>query len=109
MKKSVAKRSTKASRYWDTKTFTWFVPAPSGRSQGHREKEFDKILHGILESGHEVISWQAQGVSGEQAGLYLVFLLGSTKRQAMGPMLDLQDHFRLSDQPPHADIEMLDD
>ncbi len=109
MKKSVAKKSTKLSRYYDTKSFTWFIPAPSGRSQGHREKEFDKILHGILRSGHEVIEWQTQAVSGEQGGLYLVFLLGSTSKASMGPMLDIQDDFRLSDLPPHADIELLDD
>jgi hypothetical protein len=109
VKKSTAKRATKKSQYWDTKTFTWFIPAPQGRSRGHREKEFDKILHGILHSGHEVISWQVQPAGGEHGGIYAVFLLGSTSKATMGPMLDMQEQFALSDQPSDADIELIDE
>ncbi len=109
MKKSGAKRTTKKSQYWDTKTFSWFIPAPQGRARGHREKEFDKILHGILQSGHEVISWQMQPAGGQHGGIYVIFLLGSTAKSSMGPMLELHERFALSDQPSDADIELFDE
>ena len=51
MKKSGSAKPTKASRYLDVKTFTYFIPTPPKRKSGFREREFDKIMHGILSEG----------------------------------------------------------
>ncbi len=108
MKKSGSKKATKASRYWDLKTFTWYIPAPPAHGKGHREKEFDKVLHGILQSGHEVVEWKLQSVGGDGGGMYAVFLLGSLKKDAMGPQLDLHDRFTLGESLPD-NLELLDE
>lgn len=107
MKKSGSQRSTKPSKYWDVKTFTWYISAPPGKAGGHREKEFDKIMHGILQSGHEVIEWKLQSVGGDKGGMYAVFLLGSTAKKAMGPALELHEQFGLDDSYAGADIELI--
>ena len=106
MKKSGSKKSTKVSKYWDTKTFTWYISAPKAGSHGHREKEFDKIMHGILQSGHEVIEWKLQTVGGDKGGMYAVFLLGSLTKASMGPCLDLHEKFALTDTHTNPDIEL---
>lgn len=107
MKKSSSKKSTKPSQYWDRKTFTWFIPAPPAKGKGHREKEFDKIMHGILQSGHEIIDWKTQ--SAGASGVYAIFLLGSTRKEAVGALLDLHERFALDDNAPDGEIEFTDD
>lgn len=101
VKKSGSKRSTKSSRYWDIKTFTWFISTPAKSGPGHREKEFDKIMHGILNSGHEIIEWRLESAGGERGGVLAVFLLGSTEKKMMGPALDLHEKFGL--EATHSD------
>lgn len=107
VKKSGSKKSTKSSQYWDVKTFTWYIPAPPKRAQGHREKEFDKVLHGILKSGHEVLEWKLQSVG--DGGMYAVFLLASNKKNLLGPQLELHEQFGLADHNSNVDIELEND
>lgn len=107
VKKSGSQKSTKTSKYWDIKTFTWYISAPPSKAGGHREKEFDKIMHGILQSGHEVIEWKLQTVGGEKGGMYAVFLLGSLTKKAMGPVLELHEQFALAETHSNPDIELV--
>ena len=106
VKKSGSKKSTKPSKYCDLKTFTWYISAPPAKAGSYREKEFDKIMHGILQSGHEVIEWKLQSVGGEKGGMYAVFLLGSLNRKAVGPLLEIHEQFGLADTHMNPDIEL---
>lgn len=106
VKKSGSKKATTPRKYFDIKTFTWYISAPKGHGAGHREKEFDKVMHGILQSGHEVIEWKLQSVGGERGGMYAVFLLGSLNKKVTGPLLDLHEQFTLNNTPTNPDIEL---
>ena len=106
MKKSTSAKPTKASRYLDIKTFTYFIPAPPKRKTGYREREFDKIVHGILSDGHEIIDWNMQGAEG---GVYVVFILGSLNKKALGAGLELHEKHGLKERHSNPDIELLDD
>lgn len=107
MKKSGSKKSTTPSKYYDLKTFTWYISAPPGKAGSYREKEFDHVMHGILQSGHEVIEWKLQSVGGERGGMYAVFLLGSLTKKAMGPMLEMHEKFGLANVHSNPDIELI--
>jgi len=106
VKKSTSAKPTKASRYLDIKTFTYFIPAPPRRKTGYREREFDKIIHGILTDGHEIIDWKMQNTEG---GVYMVFVLGSTHKNAKGAGLDLHERHGLKERHSNPEIELLDD
>jgi hypothetical protein len=106
VKKSVSAKPTTASRYLDVKTFTYFIPSPPKRKSGFREREFDKIMHGILSEGHELIDWNTQSVEG---GVYMVFILGTTNKKAIGAGLDLHEKYGLAESHANSDIELLED
>lgn len=106
MKKSTTAKPSKKARYLDVKTFTYFIPTPPRRKSGYREREFDKIMHGILSEGHEIIDWKLQSVND---GLYAIFLLGTHQKKLAGPALDLHERHGLSAQPTNSDFELLND
>lgn len=108
MKKSTSSKPTKPSQYLDVKTFTYYIPAPPRRKTGFREREFDKIMHGILAHGHEVIDWKIQSVGGDEGGLYVIFLIGSTKKTAKGAGLDLHEKFGLTEEHTDPNLEFID-
>lgn len=84
-------------------TFTYFIPSPPGRKSGYREREFDKIMHGILLSGFEIIEIQTQSCS---TGIFVIALLKakSKKISDMDKDFDIQEHFRLSHKHASSDI-----
>ncbi len=106
MKKSNPTKPTKPSQYWDIKTFTYFIPAPPRRKSGYREREFDKIMHGILAEGQQIVDWKVHNTEG---GIYVVFILGSTKKSNQGPGLDLHERHGLTEKHSNPEIELLDD
>jgi hypothetical protein len=89
-------------------TFTWFIPAPTQRKTGFREREFDKIMKGILSSGFKLLDLQTQSVEG---GVYVVALLSApTKKIAdLDAHFDLHDQFRLSETHTSSDIILEED
>jgi hypothetical protein len=82
------------------KTFTYYIPAPPNRKNGYREKEFDKILHGILQSGFELVDLKTESVSnGDQGGgLFIIALLNAPteKIAKKDAHLDIHEQFKLS-------------
>jgi hypothetical protein len=97
-------RSPKSTKV--TTSFTYFIPAPPARKSGYREKEFDKILNGILQSGFEIIKIETQSV---ETGLFIFALLKSTKKVAtLDKNMDMHDKFKLSHSYDSPDI-VLDD
>jgi hypothetical protein len=93
-------------------TFTYFIPAPPARKTGYREKEFDKILTGILQSGFEIINLQTQSVATEQgAGMFVVALLkaASSNVAKLDLNQDIHEKFKLSHSHSSPDIVLDED
>lgn len=92
----------------DLQTFTYFIPAPPNRKTGYREKEFDKIMSGILLSGFELVELKTESVSG---GMYVLALLSPLTKKAreMDANLDIQDKFKLSHQHSSPDFILDED
>lgn len=86
------------------KTFTYFIPAPPSRKTGYREKEFDKIINGILTSGFELKELQTQTVP---TGMYVIALLKAKNKKAfeLDIDLDIQEKFKLQD--THSSPEII--
>lgn len=96
--------SNRASR---KSTFTYYIPAPPHRKSGYREREFDKIMQGILQSGFEIEQLHTQAVGGsENAGLFIIAELkaSSLKTMKLDAALDMHEKFKLSDSHPSPDI-----
>lgn len=94
------------------KTFTYFIPAPPHRKSGYREREFDKIMQGILTSGFELLELQTQGVGGEQnGGLFIIATLkaGSKKVFDLDEGQDIQERFKLASTHSSPDIILEED
>lgn len=87
-------------------TFTYFIPAPPHRKSGYREIEFDKIMQGILSTGFEIETFQAQATGGEHGGLFVLALLktNSKKIYELDLKQDLHDRFKLSHSHSSPDI-----
>lgn len=89
------------------KTFTFYIPAPSHRKSGYREREFDKIMQGILTSGFELVNLQAQPVGGpDNSGLFIVATIKAkdAKAWALDVELDIHEKFRLAHSHSSPDI-----
>jgi hypothetical protein len=89
-------------------TFTYFIPDPPGRKSGYREIEFDKIMRGILESGHDIESIQTQ--SSTHGMFVLMVLRAKNKKVAQLDMKqDLQERFKLAHTHSSPDIILDED
>jgi len=80
------------------RTITYFIPAPPKRKSGYREREFDKIMSGILSSGYTLEQIQMTSVSGDQPG---VFILAVIKAKSIKIFMndetqDLHEKFQLN-------------
>lgn len=94
------------------KTFTYYIPAPPHRKSGYREREFDKIMQGILTSGFDLLDLQVQAVGGdENSGLFLVALLKARDLKAFNKdiTLDIQEEFKLAHAHSSPDIELIEE
>lgn len=87
-------------------TFTYFIPAPPHRKSGYREREFDKIMQGILSSGFEIEELHTQSVQTPQSGLFILAVLKSKSKKVfkLDENLDMHEKFKLSDEPLISDL-----
>jgi len=93
-------------------SFTYFIPAPPSRKTGYREKEFDKILSGILQSGFEIIQIQTQTLNTEtSSGLFVIILLKTTKTNfnKLDANQEIQDNFKFKHTHSSPDIVLEDE
>lgn len=93
-------------------TFTYYIPAPPNRKSGYREKEFDKIITGILSSGFIIESLQTQAVGHEgSSGLFVLIVLKApnAKVAKLDALQDIQEKFKLSSSHSSPDIILEDD
>ena len=106
-KKMSIRRGNSGKRKNLVKTFTFYIPAPPHRKTGYREREFDKIMQGILTSGFELLNLQAQPVGGpDNSGLFLVATIKAkdAKAWALDTELDIQEKFKLAHSHSSPDI-----
>lgn len=91
-------RSSRSGKKVYRKTFTYFIPAPPQRKSGYREREFDKIMQGILSAGFEIESLEAQATGGDPGGLFVMALLKTNSKKVFEMDLeqDIQEQFKLS-------------
>jgi len=103
VKKTTSRAKTASASKKTFKTFTYFIPAPPPRKNGYREKEFDKIMQGILQSGFELIDLQTQGM---ENGLFILVVLGVPSRKVaqIDEHLDMHDRFKLRDSHSSPEI-----
>lgn len=89
----------------EIKTFTYFLPAPPQRKTGYREKEFDKIVHGILQSGFELVELKTQA---SENGIFIIMILSAHNKKIakLDEHLDLHEKFKLQDKHSSPDIEL---
>lgn len=108
MKKTSTRSKLSASTKKVFKTFTYFIPSPPARKHGYREKEFDKIMQGILQSGFELVDLQTQGM---ENGMFVVVVLSvpSKKIALLDEHLDIHDKFKLRDSHSSPEIELDDE
>ncbi|HLT22291.1 MAG TPA: hypothetical protein VKZ84_02570 [Bacteriovoracaceae bacterium] len=87
-------------------TFTYFIPSPPHRKSGYREREFDKIMQGILNSGFEIDQLNTESVSGSQPGIFILAVLKTKTKKVfkLDENLDIHEGFRLSEEPVNSDI-----
>lgn len=99
----MSNRSSRSGKRIYRKTFTYFLPSPPQRKSGYREREFDKIIQGILASGFEIESLETQGTDG---GLYVLILLKTNSKKIfeMDIDQDIQERFKLSHTHSSPDI-----
>ena len=105
----MSNRATKSgNKAASMKTFTYFIPTPPARKSGYREKEFDKIMQGILQSGFKLLELQTQSTPN---GVFVIALLGipNKKIAALDAELDLHEQFKLKDSHSSPDIILDDD
>jgi hypothetical protein len=89
------------------KTFTFYIPAPPHRKSGYREREFDKIMQGILTSGFELIDLQTQSVGGpDNSGLFIVTTLKAKDKKTwdLDSKLEIHERFKLAHSHSSPDI-----
>ncbi|MES2529347.1 MAG: hypothetical protein V4598_19825 [Bdellovibrionota bacterium] len=89
------------------KTFTFYIPAPPHRKTGYREREFDKIMQGILTSGFDLVNLQCQPVGGsENSGLFIVAIIKAKDKKVwnLDMELDIHERFKLAERHSSPDI-----
>ena len=109
VKRITRKKSTKKANYSEYRSFTYYIPNPPKRQSGYREVEFDKIMHGLLNSGHEIVSWQMQSASGVEGGVFVCFIMKATNSKIKGAGLDLHEEFGLKVDYTDSDLEFIPD
>ena len=100
MGRPISKKATSSALI---KTFTYYIPEPAQRKSGYREREFDKIMQGILKSGFEIVSLSTSAVSN---GLFVLAILKAKNQKVfnLDLDLDLQEKFQLSKTHSSPDI-----
>ncbi|HLW55864.1 MAG TPA: hypothetical protein VKY27_00675 [Bacteriovoracaceae bacterium] len=87
-------------------SFTYFIPSPPHRKSGYREREFDKIMQGILNSGFEIEELRTESVQTPQSGMFILTILKAKSKKVftLDENIDIHESFKLSEEPLDNDI-----
>jgi hypothetical protein len=109
----MAKKAKTKKKLQDIYTsFTYYIPAPPGRKTGYREKEFDKIVTGILQSGFKIVHMNAQAVNSQtSSGLFINMILVTNNNATLklDQEQDIQDKFKFKHTHSSPDIILDED
>ncbi len=106
------RRASSSKKINLVKTFTYYIPAPPHRKTGYREREFDKIMQGILTSGFDLVNLSAHPVGGDDnSGLFIVCTIKARDKKvfATDEGLDIQEKFKLAHSHSSPDIVLDED
>lgn len=77
-------------KYFGIKSFSYFLPAPPKRQSGYQEKEFDRIIEHLSQSGFELLDMRTQAHShGESAGVWIFCRLGALNEEAASTAINI--------------------
>lgn len=79
-------------KYYLTKTFTYYIPAPPTRKNGYRENEFDNIIAKLVSTGYEIISLNSQSHSSEEkSGMWIICHIGAANKEIANREIELDN------------------
>lgn len=104
-------RSSGSTKKIFKKTFTYYIPAPPHRKSGYREREFDKIMQGILQTGFEIDSIHTEATGGDPGGMFVMAVLKTNSKKIFERDIhqDLQEEFKLTHTHSSPDIILDED
>lgn len=70
-------------RQYQSKTYTYFIPAPTQMIKGYREKQADRLTNAILEQGFQLKSITTESISTESLrGMWIILHLVPLNKSA---------------------------
>ena len=96
-------------KFYATKTFTYYIPAPPFRKNGYQEKEFDNLVENLTQKGFQLIDVKLTSHSSEEkSGMWIVCHVGAYTKEIFEQKIDFTfDHdinINSSDVPLDPDI-----
>ncbi|MBD64291.1 MAG: hypothetical protein CME62_03740 [Halobacteriovoraceae bacterium] len=80
----------KKNKYYSTRTFTYYLPAPPPRKSGYQEKEFDLLVLELSKLGFEIISIQATShQTTDGGGVWILCHLGAPTSEIFNQRINL--------------------
>ena len=77
-------------KFFGTKSFTFYIPAPPFRKSGYQESQFDNLVEYISSIGFEVIDFKLQAHNGSQnSGLWVLCFIGAPTKEIFNQKIDL--------------------
>jgi hypothetical protein len=93
-------------RYFGTRTFTYYIPAPPMRKTGYQEREFDSLTGHITSLGFDLIDFKLEAHASEaQAGLWVLCTLGAPSKEIYNKKIDPMDSSVFHNNP-NADLDI---
>ncbi len=87
----------KKKKYFKTRTFTYYIPAPPARRTGYQEKEFDKLTRYLQDEGFELLDFKMQSHSADnRAGLWVLCLLGASSQELYDKVISIDNIAEMS-------------
>ncbi len=96
------------NRVYKIQSFTFYIPSPPPRSNGYREKQFDKLFYEFINKGYKIIHFNTQASTGEKhSGMWLVFIVQALNKEAEALNLEEFFHDSLKNKESHEIIDGL--
>ena len=93
-------------KFYATRTFTYYIPAPPARKTGYQEREFDSIIDHIKELGFELLDFKLESHNHEtQGGLWVLCILGAPTKEVYQQKINISDS-NIFENSPNNDLEI---
>lgn len=78
-----------SKKFYGTKTFTYYIPAPPFRKNGYQEKEFDHLIDHINKMGFKLIDFKLSShASEEKSGMWIVCHVGAPNKEVFDQKIE---------------------